>query len=280
MVHEIGHTFGLDDCGSCNINQSIMADADSMNSTNGLNYPTICDFAVSNYVGGCACSPEAEQECYNRSGYVWYESTCSCNFEPGSGGEGCYENFSNCQLSPILIDIAGNKFNLTNAQNGVSFDLNSDGSKEQLSWTSPNSDDAFLVLDRNRNGIIDNGTELFGNFSPQNPSIPAQERNGFYALAEFDSRNNGGNGDSKISRQDRVFADLRLWQDFNHNGLSEPNELKTLDELDVKAIDIDFKLSRRKDRYGNLFKYRAKVRDSRDADVGKWAWDVFLVKVN
>lgn len=226
------------------------------------------------------CNIEAQESCFaNGNPYVWYDSTCNCVFEPGGGGEGCESNPTLCG-SPILIDVAGNKFNLTNAQNGVFFDLNNDGNREKLSWTSPNSDDAFLALDRNRNGIIDNGTELFGNFTPQNPAIPAQDRNGFYALAEFDKPQNGGNGDGKINRQDRVFADLRLWQDFNHNGLSEPNEIKTLDDLDVRMIDLDFKAARRKDPYGNFFKYRAKVRDSKNASVGRWAWDVFFLKGN
>lgn len=228
------------------------------------------------------CTPPENSPCANGDpGYVWYESTCHCNFEPGGAGGGCETNPNpDCSGSPILIDVAGNNFNLSDAQNGVFFDLNGDGSKEKWSWTSSGSDDVFLVLDRNRNGIIDNGTELFGNFTPQNPTIPVQDRNGFHALAEFDNRNSGGNGDGKISRQDRVFADLRLWQDFNHNGLSEPNEIMTLDELDVRTIDLDFKISRRKDRYGNLFKYRAKVWDERNARVGRWAWDVFLIKGN
>ena len=181
-------------------------------------------------------------------------------------------------FSPIVIDVLGNGFNLTDGANGVDLDLTGEGTKDRTAWTSPNSDDAWLVLDRNHNGVIDNALELFGNFTEQPEAIPVADRNGFLALAVFDQPQNGGNGDGKINRQDRIYNDLRLWQDVNHNGISEPGELHTLDSLDVRALDLDFKVSRRTDEFGNRFRYRAKVRDSRDADVGKWAWDVFPVK--
>lgn len=194
--------------------------------------------------------------------------------EPGranSGGDCCCSYAS----TPVLIDLAGNGFSLTNANGGVDFDINGDGIKERLSWTTAASDDAWLVLDHSNNGSIDNGRELFGNYSPQLRQPNGMPANGFLALAEYDKIANGGNTDGVITQIDAVFSRLSLWQDVNHNGIAENWELQTLGAVGITTLALDYKESKRTDAHGNEFRYRAKVTNAQGQQMGRWAWDVF-----
>ena len=87
-----------------------------------------------------------------------------------------------------------------------------------------------------------------------------------------------GNANGEIENGDSVFSALRLWQDTNHNGLSEPGELHTLPSRNVMAVELDYKSSKKTDASGNQFSFRAKVKGSQGEQLGRWAWDVYLVK--
>ena len=132
---------------------------------------------------------------------------------------------------PLVIDLGATGIDLTSLDNGVHFDLDNNGFAEQTAWIG--EEDGFLVLDRNSNGVIDNGGELFGDqVTLQNGEL---SKSGFEALSELDSNNDG-----KIDMDDEAFPQLKVWIDANHNGVSESNELKTLTELKIETIGLEY----------------------------------------
>lgn len=166
---------------------------------------------------------------------------------------GCEYN----RCSPIVLDLGAGGFRFTSLEDGVSFDLDADGAADSIAWTDPSAREAFLVLDRNGNGEVDDGRELFGGVTDQ----PATEDpNGFAALKVFDERARGGDGDGWISASDAVFARLRLWIDANHDGRSQRAEMSSLDAEGVVALDLDPVVSHRRDRYGNQLRWAGHVR--------------------
>jgi hypothetical protein len=135
------------------------------------------------------------------------------------------------RLDPLTLDLDGDGLETTGftAANPIYFDHDLNGIKEGTGWVK--ADDGFLVLDRNGNGTIDNGLELFGDHTLLATGGFAND--GFAALAQEDT-----NHDGKVDATDVRFAELRVWRDLNQNGLSEANELFTLNSLGIAAINV------------------------------------------
>jgi hypothetical protein len=154
-------------------------------------------------------------------------------------------------VSPLVIDFANNGIELSAPLSGVQFDIDADGVKDQISWPL-GSTSSFLTLDVDANGTVDSGAELFGNYSIGPDQLTST--NGFLALAKYDS-----NKDSKIDASDEVYEDLRLWTDANFDGVSTPEELKSLPELEVRVIDLLYQSGYEMDMYGNETRERSSI---------------------
>ena len=141
---------------------------------------------------------------------------------------------------PLTLDLDGDGLETTAiaATNPILFDHDGDGVKNGTGWVKP--DDGFLVLDKNGNGTIDNGRELFGDSTILTSGARAGQNaiDGFDALTDLDSLANGGNADGKISNLDTQFANLRIWRDLNQDGISQTGELFTLASLNIASINV------------------------------------------
>jgi hypothetical protein len=180
----------------------------------------------------------------------------------------------NCNYSPLLIQLtAGARYPLSGIEDGVMFDYRGDGVKRQTAWTLPMASEAFLAMDRNANGQVDSGAELFGNFTRLHTGQNAS--NGFEALAELDGT--GAARDGVINNADTAYYELRLWLDKNHNGVSEPDELSRLDDAGLTVIELAYGRTGRRDSDGNrlLYKSRAFV-DMNGVQIPRTIYDVFF----
>ena len=211
-THETGHTLDLGDCLASNNCQSAAGTCSIMGGQSqdpafNTGGPKPAD---NDAVDVVYCPLPCTEDCDPLECFGCFPAD-RCTYQSNGGcpqGYGRLTRDSGCcvPISPILVDVDGNGFHLSDAQNGVVFDLFGNGDPIHLGWTTAGTDDAWLVLDRNGNGTIDNGTELFGNFTPQPAPPDGLERNGFLALREYDKPANGGNSDGVITSSDFVFS--------------------------------------------------------------------------
>ncbi|MGH9815221.1 MAG: hypothetical protein ACRD6I_03995 [Candidatus Acidiferrales bacterium] len=271
LAHEIGHTLSLGECHQCSQGASAMNQVPCA-SFNSLGQCTGPDWNNSTY-GRTNLSPCDNSKVQQNGQYdpsmvnqpipnapedppedpCGAECTCGadCNADTGecmlpvAGDDPC---------TPIIIAVGSNSsYHLTSPDDGVSFDMNGDGIRERMSWTQAGDPIAFLVLDRNGNGNIDDGTELFGNHSVVPSGQPVT--NGFEALAWYDQ--NGGNSDGIMDARDPVWPSLRLWIDWNHDAVTQDGEFYPLEQWQLGSISLQFQTIGRKDGHGNMFRLKA-----------------------
>jgi hypothetical protein len=145
------------------------------------------------------------------------------------GREAALEPAGLGRVDPLAFDLDGDGIETTGLDNRIVFDHNADGVRNGTGWV--NADDGLLVLDKDGNGSIDSGRELFGVDTIKSNGQRAQ--NGFDALADWDL-----NADGKIDALDEVFANLQIWRDLNQDGISQSEELLTLSDLNIASINL------------------------------------------
>ena len=134
-------------------------------------------------------------------------------------------------LSPIVLDLDGDGVQTLGLKDFVFFDHDGNGFAERTGWVE--TGDGLLVRDLDGNGKIETGAELFGNNTLlKNGQMAA---NGYEAMADLDD-----NFDGKIDQNDAAWNELRIWQDINSDGLSQAGELKTLDELGIQSLNVEY----------------------------------------
>ena len=205
------------------------------------------EYIASSFIAACAIGPNDDASnllmLYND---IWNYSSDAPGYDGGdeddddnnSGNEdmkGHEDDYKAAEEQPATRDPlaihlnSGERIEITSNDDGVYFDLDTNGFAEKAAWLG--TEDGFLALDVNENGIIDDGSELFGDrFTMPDGNMSAT---GFEALLSLDD-----NSDSIIDSNDACFGSLMIWIDADHNGITGSNELKTLTELGITAFDL------------------------------------------
>lgn len=137
-------------------------------------------------------------------------------------GEDPFNGAPIARWDPLILDLDGDGIETTNISSGAYFDLDNNGFAEKSGWV--NSDDGILVMDRNGDGIINDGQELFGDQTLLSNGQRATD--GFQALADLDT-----NGDGKIDVNDSDYSNIHVWRDMNSDGYSSADELFTAEQV-------------------------------------------------
>lgn len=160
------------------------------------------------------------------------------------------EAFDPPYMDPLIVDLGQDGIHLGQKGHGVMFDLYGTGTLVKSQWTAPQGNEAFLIYDKNGNGLVDSGLEMFTNYNPlilENRIAP----NGFVDLAQYDQPILGGNDDGLISDDDQIWQELLLWLDKNADGVATLNEMLKLADVGLTRLNTIPKDNNRQDPAGN-----------------------------
>ncbi len=173
------------------------------------------------------------------------------------------------QLDPpvrlFVFDLAGDGIKLTSAAEGVMFDLDSTGKPVRVAWTTPDSDDGFILVEVPKSGIpsghqlLGTGLRLADGRRTAVSNVALMGVQGFpldkdlKVIGDLNTM-----PDVALGPEDAVFSSLRFWRDANHNGRAEPEELRTMEDIGLLRIINTFRIERETDTHGNQLGYRGR----------------------
>jgi len=145
------------------------------------------------------------------------------------GGTKTSAQFGALSVTPIVLDLDGNGIQTTTLQNGVTFDIDNNGSLDKTAWVGRG--DGLLVRDLNGDGLINNGGELFGSGTVLPDGSKAAD--GYVAMRAMDT-----NLDGILDANDAGFSKLMLWMDQNGDGITNKGELHSLGDMGISSLSL------------------------------------------
>lgn len=179
-----------------------------------------------------------------------FEDSCGFNFyyDPICEAGGGEDYYNHC--TPLVLSFGSGRPQFSKPR--VLFDIAGNGHLPTTAWTQRPLE-GFLTLDRNDDGSITSGRELFGNVTPYAPGMDGPKTfSGFNAVEFFDRPSNGGNGNGVIDPGDIVFDRLMVWFDKDQDGISRSDELFGLRTLGIEYIQLRGLAMNEVDNHGNI----------------------------
>ncbi|MEM9875038.1 MAG: hypothetical protein AAF928_09100 [Myxococcota bacterium] len=213
----------------CTLDEFVTCDQDLDPSVDGL---STCMDDEDGVRGWATCLPrvmEGPEDCFDHE--LWDGSVCTAD-AVGS--------------TPIVLRFGSAP--VAYRQGGGDFDLTGHGMSVATDW--PTAATPWLARDRNGNGSIDDGGELFGSATAL--AAGGLAAHGFQALAELDE-----NGDGLVTAADAAYASLLVWADKNGDRVSQPEELTSLAKAGVTSLAVRHHIALRCDARANCGRERA-----------------------
>lgn len=238
MAHHLSVLAALVLVGSAGCIAEVDTSAESDDRINAEDVPGECEVDAVRDCDPSGDNVVCNEICLVEDGVAVWGDRCEATAEENIQGCGCSRSGCN---TPLVLAFENERVAFT-AEQESAFDLSRDGVCKASDW--PTAATPWLVLDRDEDGVIEDGGELFG--SATKLSSGRFARNGFEALRELDE-----NRDGVFNASDPAFSRVAVWKDANSDRVSSSAELRSLSDVGLLAIDLADQAGRLCDARGN-----------------------------